>query len=205
MMSGKLIILNGTSSSGKTSIARCLQASWPTPLLYLSLDTAIGMMPFAYTGAGILAEDGYCLRSVIAGDEIVVTYSLGRHARFLNSNLATMADGLSAAGYDVIVDHVITDDETMIDLAERVSGRSVFLIGVICDKNILEQRERLRGDRLIGLAAGQAQTVHCGHRPYGLVVDSTRATPDELAEAIRRFVDSDPLNAFGRVISNGYG
>ena len=139
-MSGKLIVLNGTSSSGKTSIARCLQVNWPTPLLYLALDTAIGMMPFAYVGEGPLTQEGYCLRSERVNGEAVVTYSLGRHARFLNSNLANIADDLSAAGYDVIVDHVITDDATMIDFAERVHSRPAFLIGVVCDKDIAKKK-----------------------------------------------------------------
>jgi chloramphenicol 3-O phosphotransferase len=195
-MSGKLIVLNGTSSSGKTSIARCLQANWPTPLLYLALDTAIGMMPFAYTGSGLLAEEGYCLRPVSVNGETVVVYSLGRHARFLNSNLVTMAEGLSAAGYDVIIDHVITDDETMADLAKRVSNRPAFLIGIICEQDIAEERERSRGDRMIGLVAGQAPTVHSGVRPYDLIVDSSHATPEQLAEAIHRFVDASSPKAF---------
>lgn len=33
------IILNGASSSGKTSIARAMQAIWPSPLIHASLDS----------------------------------------------------------------------------------------------------------------------------------------------------------------------
>lgn len=196
-MSGKLIILNGTSSSGKTSVARCLQANWPTPLLYVSLDAVIAMMPFEYTGTGVLAEDGYCLKPATMNGETIVDYSLGRHARFLNSNLAALADNLSAGGYDVIIDHVITDDETMVDLRERVRNCPAFLIGVVCDKDICEERERSRKDRMIGLAAGQSLKVHSGLRPYDLIVDSTHAAPEVLAETIRRFVDDSLPGAFG--------
>lgn len=200
-MNGKLIVLNGTSSSGKTSVARSLQANWSTPFLYLALDTAIGMMPLAYTGSGVLAEEGYCVRQDNANGETITVYSLGRHARFLNSTLATIASDLCTAGYDVIVDHVITDDETMVDLANRVRTCSAFLVGVICDKYIAEERERSRKDRMIGLVAGQASTVHSGLRPYDLIVDSTHATPDELAQTIRHFVESGSPKAFGQVTS----
>ena len=189
MARGRLIVLNGTSSSGKTSIARALQARWPTPLLYLALDTVIGMMPFQYTGNGTLAKDGYSLEETEEDGKRVVKYSVGPHGKFLNAELARLASTLCSAEYDVILDHVITDDETMIALAECTVGHSAYLIAVRCDGRVTEARERSRGDRLIGLAAGQTDSVHDGLRPYDLSVDSSQSAPDELAEAIIRHVE----------------
>jgi chloramphenicol 3-O phosphotransferase len=41
----RVIVLNGVSSAGKTSIARCLQSLLPTPWLHLGVDDLIGAMP----------------------------------------------------------------------------------------------------------------------------------------------------------------
>lgn len=197
----KLIVLNGTSSSGKTSIARVLQARWPTPLLYLALDTAIGMMPSAYIGNGAHAIDGYRLDTGDQHGKPFATYSIGRHAIFLNNNLASTAASLCSAGYDVVLDHIITDDITMIGLAERVDCHSAFLIGVCCDREVAEMREELRGDRSIGLVAGQATSVHSGLRPYDSTVDSSLSSPVELAEAISVFVNGASPTGFSQIMA----
>jgi chloramphenicol 3-O phosphotransferase len=41
----QLIVLNGGSSSGKSGIARCLQAVLPDPWLAVSVDTLVEAMP----------------------------------------------------------------------------------------------------------------------------------------------------------------
>lgn len=63
-----VIILNGGSSSGKTTIAKCLQNSSKAPWLRFSIDDLIEAMPDAMLkkDSGIkLGEDG----SVIPGTE----------------------------------------------------------------------------------------------------------------------------------------
>ena len=198
-MGGKIIILNGTSSSGKTSIARSLQEKWPSPLLYLGLDTAIGMLPFSYTGDGFRAKEGYRLEVSHFGEQPIVTYSIGPHARFLNSNLAAMADKFSSQGYDVVIDHVIADDATLVDLADQLHERCAFFVGVHCDIHVAAQRERLRGDRMIGLVEGQSQSVHAGLRPYDLVVDSSDTPSDDLADSILWFVECNAPKALKQI------
>ncbi len=46
-MSIRLIVLNGASSSGKSGLARCLQAVLPQPWLTCGVDALIEMMPAA--------------------------------------------------------------------------------------------------------------------------------------------------------------
>src|SRR5258708_20337366 len=43
--SAHIIFLNGTSSAGKTSIARLLQEQLPAPYLHIALDTFLNMFP----------------------------------------------------------------------------------------------------------------------------------------------------------------
>jgi chloramphenicol 3-O phosphotransferase len=44
-MGSRVIVLNGGSSSGKSTIARCLQDRLPSPWLVLGVDDLIGAMP----------------------------------------------------------------------------------------------------------------------------------------------------------------
>jgi chloramphenicol 3-O phosphotransferase len=48
MTSGRIILLNGTSSSGKSSVARALQEVLSEPYLHLGIDTFIAMLPSRY-------------------------------------------------------------------------------------------------------------------------------------------------------------
>ena len=60
-MTTQVIVLNGGSSSGKSGIARCLQAVLPDPWLAFGTDTLIQAMPVATrtSAAGIeFASDG---------------------------------------------------------------------------------------------------------------------------------------------------
>jgi chloramphenicol 3-O phosphotransferase len=48
----RVIVLNGGSSSGKTGIARCLQAILPQPWIRLGVDDLVDALPPSLTGAG---------------------------------------------------------------------------------------------------------------------------------------------------------
>ena len=64
----QVIVLNGGSSSGKSGIARCLQAILPDPWLAFGTDTLVQAMPMSVqmSAAGIaFAPDG----EVVVGPE----------------------------------------------------------------------------------------------------------------------------------------
>jgi len=45
MEHGKIILINGTSSSGKSTLAKSLQKSLAEPFLHVQLDSYIEMLP----------------------------------------------------------------------------------------------------------------------------------------------------------------
>ena len=59
----------------------------------------------------------------------------------------------------------------------------VFFVGVRCDLDELEQRERQRGDRRLGDAKRDFFTVH-EHAIYDVEVDTTSTKPDTNADCI---------------------
>lgn len=61
----------------------------------------------------------------------------------------------------------------------------LITVGVHCALQVLEERERQPGDRLIGLARWQYDKVHTG-MTYSVTVDTDQAKPDECAQIAMR-------------------
>jgi hypothetical protein len=60
---------------------------------------------------------------------------------------------LAAAGNDLIVEHIIEFRSWRVELAGLLAGLDVFLVGVHCDLEEIDRRERERGDRRVGEVA----------------------------------------------------
>src|SRR5690349_11885937 len=97
----QVIVLNGGSSSGKTGIARCLQAILPRPWLRLSVDDLVEALPPSLLDSGSGSESGSGIGFGQQGEAAV-------GAGFREIEAAWMA-GVAAmvrAGARVIVDDV---------------------------------------------------------------------------------------------------
>ena len=73
----------------------------------------------------------------------------------------------------------------MSEYAALLSGFTFYMVGVFAPLDVLEARERQRGDRLIGLARWQYDRVHHGKR-YDLELDTSSATAPECANLIKQ-------------------
>lgn len=177
-----LIVLNGASSAGKTTLARHLQARWPRPLLLLSLDKTLAQLPFSYVGDGADADAGHAVRRGPDGAIEIVVGPLGREADRVCG--ATIRHWLKA-GHDVVVDYVFVDAEmvqAVLGPAEELGVRPAR-IAVRCDVAVLEAREMVRGNRLPGLAAHVASFVH-DSMDADFEVDTSATPSPKLAELI---------------------
>ncbi|MET7698813.1 chloramphenicol phosphotransferase CPT [Streptomyces sp. NPDC005485] len=176
-MTTEVIVLNGGSSSGKSGIVRCLQAVLPNPWLALGTDTLVEAMPASMraSDAGIeFAPDG----EVIVGPEF----------RTLEAAWIEGVAAMARAGARVIVDEVFLGGADSQQRWQKALGeRRVLWIGVRCDRAVAADREVARGDRVIGMAAAQADMVHRG-MAYDLEVDTTHAEPMECARTIAAHV-----------------
>jgi chloramphenicol 3-O phosphotransferase len=172
-VSTQVIVLNGPSSSGKSGIARCLQAVLPEPWLTLGVDTFIQTMPFALqtSAAGIeVADDG----------QVVV----GPQFRALEAAWMQGVAAMARAGARIIFDDVFLGGGASQQRVKQAFGSlSVLWVGVHCDTEVAEGREIARGDRAPGMAASQAGMVHSGV-VYDVEVDTTHAEAMECARTI---------------------
>jgi chloramphenicol 3-O phosphotransferase len=89
----------------------------------------------------------------------------------------------AAAGNELIVDDVYTVREAA-DYAALLAPYRVYRVGLFAPLDVLEQRERTRGDRSIGLARGQFATLHEG-LSYDLELDTSNLSAMQCAERIR--------------------
>ena len=90
---------------------------------------------------------------------------------------------LLAQDTHLIVDEVLFDGRNMSDYRQALSLHQVYAVRVDCDLDMMQEREFLRQDRMVGLANGQHQQVHVGSS-YDFHVDTSQASSFVLAQLI---------------------
>jgi chloramphenicol 3-O phosphotransferase len=169
-MSPDAIVLHGTTSAGKSSIAKALQATAAVPAFHISLDAFVTM------------SNRRDMRSDAERDQ-----AYGMHCENLRSTLARVAQ----TQFDIVLDLVLRDQAELDACLQVLRGRPTYLVRVWAPLDVLEQRERSRDDRAPGMA--REQIGHPAYRrPYDLEVDTSLCTPEEGAAEIRRLIRERP-------------
>lgn len=99
------------------------------------------------------------------------------------SGIAGIA-AMARAGARIIVDEVFLGGTASQQRWKNALGElPVLWVGVRCESAVAAAREIARGDRVIGMAASQAEMVHEGI-VYDLLVDTTHTEALDCARAI---------------------
>ena len=178
----QIVVLNGGSSAGKSSIARALQLTLPAPWLTFGVDVLIDALP----GRGDDPRSGIVFE-IDGSISVTPNYQAIENAWY--QGLATMA----RHGTRLILDEVLLSGAAgQRRLSEILDGLAVLWIGVHCDPLVAARREASRADRIPGMALSQATIVHDGAR-YDLQVDTTDCSPEACAAQIaERIVPPSP-------------
>lgn len=187
-----IILLNGVSSSGKSSVARALQDAWPTPILHVGVDTFVDMLPARFCGDGEEARDGLQFVHTHTPDGPVVELRQGVYAQRLFRGMVGAIGALARAGNDMIVDDVLFGDKVLQEYMRELRDQTVYFVAITCPLEVVERRERARGDRFINSAKAQMPLVHGPTRHYDLAIDTSMATPQQLAVVIKDYVTHTP-------------
>ncbi|WP_369167602.1 chloramphenicol phosphotransferase CPT family protein [Streptomyces sp. R28] len=166
---GLIIFLNGTSSSGKSSIAAELLRILDEPYFHMPVDSF------------------HAMRSKVPVPQDLLATVLHRTWQGFHRAVA----GMAAAGNNVVVDHVLSAEWRLRDCLSLFVPPDVVLVKVHCGPQELERRERERADRPPGLAASQLERVHA-HGVYDVECDTGRSTPQECARLIKDFLPRRP-------------
>ena len=178
---GGIIFLNGASSSGKSTLARAIQARISVPFWHYSIDH--------YRDSNVLPMD-----RIKTGEfewrELRVAFFHGFHASI---------PALVNAGNNIILEHIVEDELWFKrNLASALLGQDVFFVGVHCPVEELERRERVRGNRPIGDAGKDFARVHA-HCVYDCEIDSSEELDSNVARVCREWSDRSSSGAFNAV------
>lgn len=174
-VTAQVIVLNGGSSSGKSTLARSLQAVLPEPWLTFGVDDFVNSLP-----ASLMDSDDGISFAPDGGVRVGPAFS-ALDAAWVAGIAAT-----ARAGAHVIVDEVFLGGPHSQDRWRRALGDLPTLwVGVRCEAATAAAREAARGDRTPGMAGLQAELVHRGVS-YDLEVDTTQADPESVARAIAK-------------------
>lgn len=215
---GNIVLLNGTSSAGKSTLAKALQAIMETPSLPIGIDHFLPRLPsrlltVAEEGGGATSDeflmvyrgDATQATAQVEGGEVIyglgtlVEVRLGPKAVALMGGMYRSIAALADSGIDVIVDDVIHDRRVLREAVRSLPPERVLFVGLHLPREVAEQRERERGERGPGGALAFYDRVHA-HGLYDLELDTSTASPAACAAQIKdALINGHPLTAFARL------
>ena len=152
----RVIVLNGISSAGKTTLARAVQGLATQDWLLVSMDQFIAMIPDGKE----LQPDWFVVRDeTVDAARPKVSITNGPKGRLLLQAMRAFVADAADGGNDVIVDDVCTAEE-IADYRNRLRHHDLRVVKVSVSLEDAERREIARGDRMIGLAREQAGRIH---------------------------------------------
>jgi len=160
-MDKQVILLNGPSSSGKSTLAKCLQSLIRAKRRERYEIVSIDDFMTVSLQDTIYEEDVYEISPELCEAAVAVLET--------------------AAG--VIVDHVITSKRIFDQLRDTLRESRIWTICVSCPLEVLRQREAARGDRCPGSAEASAAYLF-PQDGYDLTVDTHSMTAADCADRI---------------------
>jgi chloramphenicol 3-O phosphotransferase len=164
---GKIIIINGPSSSGKTTLALAIQKQLDMPFIRFSFDL-------------FLDHKAFPLEEIRSGK-----FSWEQMRPSVFRGIHRCLPALAIAGNNIIFDHIIETKAWLYELVSLIAKLDVFFVGLHCSLPELQRRELLRGDRRTGEARQDFQTVH-SIPTYDLEINSEHP----LEENVRILIES---------------
>src|SRR6266511_1903425 len=163
-----VILLNGASSAGKSSLCKQLQIVLDEPYMHLQEDAFVfNTYHERWTQPG-------------PGERIFAMTMLA----YYRSIRACVS-----AGHNLLVDTGFYSADLVHQCVRELHDLPIWLVGVHCSLAELERREQARGDRQAGIAREQFYTIHT-HVTYDIEVDTSDASFEVCADYIKTVVIS---------------
>jgi len=180
---GSIILINGPSSSGKTTLALAVQKQIDIPFLRFSFDLFLD-------------------NKVLPLDQIRIGgFSWDRMRPSVFRGIHRCLPALAKAGNNLIFDHIIESKEWLEDLLQSIFGLDVFFVGLHCSLPELERRELQRGDRRVGEARADLETVH-SITSYDLELNSENEVEENAALLIEAWKTRKRPSALDQMIQD---
>jgi chloramphenicol 3-O phosphotransferase len=162
---GRIVLLNGASSSGKSSLARVLQATLPGPFWHFSIDHLMA--------ASVLPQ-----QRIDSGE--FRWRDLRRH---FFEGFHRCIPALAQGGNNLIVEHIVETEAWMNRLLFLLADFDIYFVGVHCALPELERRATARGNGKLGEARADHAITHTFGR-YDFEVDTSAELPEQIGAAV---------------------
>jgi chloramphenicol 3-O phosphotransferase len=195
---GQIVILNGVSRAGKSSLAKAIQESVPGMWMHIGVDAHKACTPPAL-------QPGVGLRPGVTQ----VKPEIEAYVPILFAGLYESIAAHARLGLNVAVD--VNHHESysrpyriLRDCARRLTGLPVLFVGVRCSIDVIWERRAATWGQVRGAAAEDivaavelAQTASHAHGRYDLEIDTSAVSRTEGARMIgRRLAEGPPGTAF---------
>jgi chloramphenicol 3-O phosphotransferase len=162
-------------------VARAVQALSDEPWLRLGIDAFWTAIDERWMEHGPRASEGFLWRE----DARIVSGPVGEQ---LAAGMRAAIAACARCGNDLLVDDVFLDRRWLDGWRGELADLDWLLVAVLAPLPVLEERERIRGNRITGEARAQVDAIHEGIE-YDLTLDTATQSPDECARAILAALD----------------
>ena len=194
-MSPTIIFLNGTSSSGKTTLAKELQEQLDQPYLHLALDQFRDSLPDKFRGLNSPREApgarGLNVVPSVNADSYTTSIVFGDTGKIMLKGMRKAMAAMAAVGNNIIVDDIILETNFLNEYLRIFQKLEVYFVGVRCPIEIVNERESNRPGRFPGTAASHLVICH-EHDIYDIEVNTAAHSPKECASLILKRMQIPP-------------
>lgn len=193
---GNIILLNGTSSAGKSTIAEAFQKVMDEPYLHTGVDHFQLAFPPGLVNikGNLMAEPvGW---EVVYGDDGLHSVCIGPVGRQLIPGMYRMLAALSESGINLIVDDVIWQEWILHTAVTILHPYPLYFIAIDLSLAAAEQRERQRGDRGPGNVRYFYPRVYELNDVYDARIDAETNDPEMCVQLIKTAITTTQPTAF---------
>ncbi len=185
----QIIYLNGSTSSGKTTLSKLLQDNLlPIPFLHIGIDKIISMMPEGINNwTGEKAPEGFSWKTTHKEGKLQREIVLGPFAKQVVRSYEEIVVTLAKQGHFLIIDDVSFGKKQVDYWRKALQPYKVLWVGLHCPLDEIERREKNRGNRLEGSARHQHAEVHRGVK-YDIELDTHKQSLEECVEIIKNLL-----------------
>ncbi len=191
---GKIIILNGPSGSGKSSIQKEFQKlMMPNLWVKAGIDNLFDSVMPDITPENISFWQSknvirWVEESKNTDDNKIITLFVGPQGEKVAYAMNSAIAGYAKNGCNVIVDYIAYDQAWLKDLERKCSEFTTYYVAVEIPLGALEQREEARGTSPKGHARSHYFSVY-GDKKYDLIVNSGTNSAAQIALELKQLIE----------------
>lgn len=206
MKSGMVIVINGASCAGKSTLATAIQNCAREPFIIVSLDQFRDSMPDRFRGLNsperTAGAEGLNIVPIPHDGRMLTDIQFGTFGKSVLRGMRRAIRAMANEQLNVIVDDLIVNESFRDDYLQALKNLNVLFVGVHCSTKELVRREQMREGRFPGTAETTLAKVH-SHMLYDIEVDTTHKLPLELAQRVLKCISKPSLpSAFDRMLTS---